>query len=68
MGKFWDEHSLTNYWDMTEPVEFEVNLEAEEFYYKLDTNLADKINLLAQQKRIKPEDLINSWIREKLQG
>ena len=68
MGEFWDKHSLNDYWYSTEPVKFEVNLEAEEFYYKLDASLADKINLLAQQKRINPEDLINSWVREKLQG
>ncbi len=68
MGEFWNEHSLTDYWDLTEPVEFEVSLESEEFYYKLDINLADKINLLAQQKGVSSEDLINSWIREKLQS
>jgi hypothetical protein len=68
MGEFWDEHSLNDYWDMTEPVKFKVNLEAEEFYYKLDTSLADRINLLAQKKGINPEDLINSWVREKLQS
>lgn len=68
MGEFWDEHSLNDYWDRTEPVEFKVNLEAEKFYYQLDTSLAEKINLLAQHKGINPEYLINSWVREKLQG
>lgn len=67
MGEFWNKHSLTDYWDLTEPV-FEVNLESENFYYKVDLNMADQINLLAQQKGVSPGDLINTWVKEKLQS
>ena len=27
IGEFWDSHDLTDYWDKTEPVEFEVDIQ-----------------------------------------
>lgn len=68
MAEFWDERSLADYWNATEPAEFEVSLESEDFYYKVDPNLAHQVNRLARQRETTTEDLINSWIREKLQG
>ena len=30
IGKFWDTHSLDDYWDETEEVKFQVNLKSEQ--------------------------------------
>ena len=30
IGEFWDTHDLTDYWDETEEVEFQVNLKSEQ--------------------------------------
>ncbi len=29
IGEFWDSHDLADYWDQTEPVEFEVEIQLE---------------------------------------
>ena len=30
IGEFWDTHSLTDYWDETDEVEFQVNLKSQQ--------------------------------------
>ena len=33
-GKFWDTHSLTDYWDETHEVEFQVNLKSRQSCFR----------------------------------
>jgi len=67
IGEFWDTHDLADYWDQTQPVEFEVNLQSEVTYYPLDVMLATQVRSVARQRGVSPETLLNLWVQEKLQ-
>jgi hypothetical protein len=66
IGAFWDSHDLTDYWDQTKAVEFEVEIESEATYFPVETNLSAKLVSLAKQRGISPETLLNLWIQEKV--
>lgn len=67
IGEFWDTHDLTEYWEQTRPVEFEVDIQSEATYYPLDKSLSAKVRSIAKQRGISPETLLNLWVQEKLQ-
>lgn len=66
IGEFWDRHDVTDYWEQTEAVEFEVNLESDVRLVALEPDLASKANEVAWKKGISLETLLNLWVREKL--
>ena len=66
IGEFWDSHELTDYWDQTKPVEFEVEIESEATYFPVETSLSAKVVALAKRRGISPETLLNLWIQEKV--
>jgi hypothetical protein len=67
IGEFWDTHDLADYWDQTEPVEFEVDIQSEVRYYPLESTLAASIAEIARQRGVSVETLLNLWVQEKLQ-
>ncbi len=67
IGDFWDTHDLSDFWDKTKEVEFEVNIESELTYYALDKMLSEQIQSIAQKRGISADTIINLWIQEKLQ-
>jgi len=67
MGKFWDTHDLTDYWDQTEPAEFEVDIRSETTYFAVDSTLSAKLVEIAQERGVSAETLLNLWVQEKLQ-
>jgi hypothetical protein len=67
IGEFWDTHDLADYWEQTQPVEFEVDIQSEVTYYPLDVALSAQIRSIATQRGISPETLLNLWVQEKLQ-
>jgi hypothetical protein len=67
MGEFWDTHEVTDYWDQTEAVEFEVDIQSEVRYCALEKTLAAKVSEIAWQKGISVETLVNLWVREKVE-
>jgi hypothetical protein len=50
IGEFWDEHDLTNYWDKTRKVKFDVVLEPEATYYLVSKDLSEKIQSEARKQ------------------
>lgn len=66
IGEFWDTHDLSDYWEKTHPVDFEVNIEPNGVYYSIDIHLAAEIRSVADRKGVSSSTLLNSWIREKL--
>lgn len=67
MGEFWDNHDLTDYWDQTESVEFDVDIQSEATYFPVETTLSEQLVSIAKQQRgISPETLLNLWIQEKV--
>jgi hypothetical protein len=66
IGEFWDNHDLSEYWDRTRPVKFEVDIQSEITYYPLESSLSAKVPSIAKQRGIYPETLLNLWVQEKL--
>lgn len=66
-AKFWDTHSLADYWDETHEVEIEVRAPRRQ-WIPLASNLADKVAAQARQEGVSVETLINLWVAEKLQA
>jgi hypothetical protein len=66
IGEFWDNHDLTDYWDKTKAVEFDVEIESEATYFPVETSLSAKLVSLAKQRGVSPETLLNLWIQEKV--
>lgn len=65
IADFWDTHSLADYWEQTEEVEFEVRAQrrrrvtlAPEVYARLETQ--------ARLRGVLPETLVNLWLAERL--
>jgi len=66
IGEYWDNHDLTDHWDETKPVEFEVDLKSQRFYYSIEPDLSDKVIQIAHEKGVSPATLVNLWIQEKV--
>ena len=66
IGDFWDTHDLADYWDQTEPVDFEVDIEAEVTYFALDRELSQMLSEVAEERGVSAETLLNLWVQEKL--
>lgn len=66
IGAFWDTHDLGDYWDQTEPVAFDVDIQSEIQLFALDKALSNEVANVAKKRGISAETLLNLWIREKL--
>jgi len=66
IGEFWDTHDLADYWDQTEPVDFEVDIQSEATYYALDKHLSQMLTEIAEERGVSAETLLNMWVQEKL--
>ena len=67
IGEFWDTHDLADYWEQTEPVEFEVDIQSEVRYYALESALAASVAKVAWERGVSVETLLNLWVQERLQ-
>ncbi|MBA3474799.1 MAG: hypothetical protein H0T57_16520 [Rubrobacter sp.] len=59
IGEFWDTHDLGDYWEQTEPAEFDVNIRSSATYYPVETNLAAKLRSIAGRRGVSAETLLN---------
>jgi hypothetical protein len=66
IGEFWDTHDLSEFWDKTRPVSFDVAMESETTYYAVDMKLSEKVEELARKRGVAADTLINLWVQEKL--
>jgi hypothetical protein len=67
IGDFWDAHDLSDFWDQTKKVQFEVDIKSEITYCSLDKRLAKQVQSIAQKRGVSADTLINLWVQEKLQ-
>jgi hypothetical protein len=67
IGDFWDVHDLSDFWEQTRKVEFEVDIKSEITYYSLDQKLSEQVQSIAQRRGVSADTLINLWVQEKLQ-
>ena len=68
IGDYWDEHDVSEIWEQTEPIEFEIDIQSEVRYVALEPRLAADIQQLAQQKGVTSQTLVNLWLREKFEA
>ncbi|OQY89743.1 MAG: hypothetical protein B6D41_10320 [Chloroflexi bacterium UTCFX4] len=66
IGDFWDTHSLADYWDQTEQVEFVVRAKRRH-RVTVDPDVYSQIEEQAHINGILPETLVNLWLAERLQ-
>ncbi|MBM3134293.1 MAG: hypothetical protein FJZ89_03205 [Chloroflexi bacterium] len=65
-AEFWDSHDLADYWDLTQEVRFEVDIQRRVFLTAIEPALAKKLTVLAHKQGISTETLINVWLTEKV--
>ena len=63
---FWDDHDLTDYWDLTREADFEVDIQRRVFLTALEPELAKKLTACAHRQGVSTETLINVWLTEKV--
>jgi hypothetical protein len=68
IGDYWDEHDVSEIWEQTEPIEFEIDIQSEVRYVALEPRLAADIQQLAEQKGVTSQTLVNLWLREKFEA
>ncbi len=69
IAEFWDTHSLADYWDQTEPAEFEFDPQARRHYLvAVDPDLLGRIRKVARRNGLQTESLINLWLEQRLQA
>ena len=66
IGEFWDTHDLSECWDQTKPVEFEVEIQSEAIYYPIERKLSAQIAKIARRRGVSRETLLNLWLQEKI--
>ena len=66
IGDFWDIHDLADSWDLTHPVEAEIELKAEKSYYSVARDLASQIEHIAHAQGVSSGTLVNLWLQEKV--
>lgn len=66
IAQFWDTHSLADYWDQTEEVEFEVRA-IRRRRVTLAPEVYSRVEAQARLRGILPETLVNLWLAERLQ-
>lgn len=66
IADFWDTHSLSDYWDYTHEVAFEVRAQRRH-RVTLDPHVYEQVAEEARIRGISPETLVNVWLSERLQ-
>ncbi|MFZ1701079.1 MAG: CopG family antitoxin [Pyrinomonadaceae bacterium] len=62
IGEFWDTHDVTEFWDQTKEVQFDVEIESQKTYYPVETSLSAKVTAIAKKHGVSTETLLNLWI------
>jgi hypothetical protein len=67
IAEFWDTHSLADYWEQTEPAEFEIDANARRRYLvALDPELLRRVQKLAQSRGLSTESLVNLLLEQRI--
>ena len=66
IGEFWDSHDLSDYWDKTKPVDFDIDISSEVTCYPVEADLSKRIASIAKRKGISAETLLNLWLQERV--
>ena len=67
IAEFWDTHNLGDYWEQTEPAEFEISPQARRRYLvSVDRNILLRIQQLARKRGLTTESLVNLFLEQHL--
>jgi hypothetical protein len=67
MSEFWDTHDLGDYWEQTEPAEFEISPQARRRYLvSVDRNILLRIQQMARKRGLTTESLVNLLLEQHL--
>jgi hypothetical protein len=67
IAEFWDTHSLADYWDQTEPAEFEIDPRARQRYLvAVDPGVLKRVGQIAQSRGLATESLVNLFLEQRL--
>lgn len=66
MVEFFDTHDMGEYWDQMVEADFEIDLKRRAYLVTLTPIQAEKLSKLAQTQHISSNNLVNSWVLEKL--
>ncbi len=66
IADFWDTHSLDDFWEQTEEVEFEIRANRRR-RVTLSPDIYEKLKIQARIQGVLPETLINLWLAEHLE-
>lgn len=67
MADFWDTHSLVDYWDQTEPAEFEFSPNARRRYLvSVDREILSRVQRAARIRGLSTESLVNLLLEQRL--
>ena len=64
-GLFWDTHDSADYEEHAAEVECAADIKRRTYLVPVDSDLYRTVRIIAQQKGISPETLVNMWIQEK---
>jgi hypothetical protein len=65
--EFWETHSLADYWDQTEPADFEVDPNARRRYLvAVDPELLQRAQKMALSRGLSTESLVNLFLEQRL--
>jgi hypothetical protein len=67
IGNYWDSHDLSEVWERTRKVKFDVRIEMETTYYAIEKDLSEKVRSIARKQGVSSDTLVNLWIQEKIQ-
>ena len=67
IGEYWDTHDLSEVWERTKKVRFDVQIESEAVYYPVEKGLSQEIRMIAKKRGVSSDTLINLWIQQKVQ-
>jgi len=66
MVEFFDNQDWGDYIDQMPEVDFEVDIKRRMYTITLEIELAEKLTEIARSRHISSEELVNSWVREKV--
>lgn len=67
VSEFWDTHSLADFWDETEEVEFQIAPDARRRYLvAIDPTILQRVQRLARGRGLSTESLVNLFLEQHL--
>jgi len=64
--EFFDTRDMVDYWDQMPEAQFQVDIQRRTHLFAIDEDIVEKLTEIALSSQVSPEELINSWLREKI--